>query len=83
MPGLADPEACEAHLRRRAGEAGRVDRNRHAAGGGVDITARIAAQRMQQTWSVPVVVENKTGAALDSTEGNHAKLYQGILAQYT
>lgn len=24
-----------------------------------------------------VVIENKTGAALDSTEGNHAKLWQG------
>lgn len=30
-----------------------------------------------------IVVENKTGAALDSTEGNHAKLWQGVFTQYT
>jgi len=28
-----------------------------------------------------VIVENKTGAALDSTEANHVKKYIGILAQ--
>lgn len=30
-----------------------------------------------------IIVENKSGAALDSTEGNHAKFYQGVLAQST
>ena len=28
-----------------------------------------------------IIVENKSGAALDATEGNHAKFYQGVLAQ--
>lgn len=28
-----------------------------------------------------IMIENKTGAVLDSTEGNHAKLYQGIAAE--
>jgi hypothetical protein len=28
-----------------------------------------------------IVIENKTGAALDSTEGNHAKFYQGAYGQ--
>lgn len=28
-----------------------------------------------------IVVENKTGGTLDSTEGNHDKRYQGVLAQ--
>lgn len=30
-----------------------------------------------------IVVENKTAAALDATEANHNKRYQGILGQYT
>src|SRR6266446_1905019 len=30
-----------------------------------------------------IIVENKTGAALDGTEGNHLKLFQGVYAQYT
>lgn len=30
---------------------------------------------------VVIVAENKTGGTLDSTEGSHAKLYQGVLAQ--
>ncbi len=30
---------------------------------------------------VGIVIENKTGAALDSTENNHAKFYQGVYAQ--
>jgi len=34
---------------------------------------------MPQKWSI--VVLNNCGVALDSTEGNHAKLYQGIQAQ--
>lgn len=34
---------------------------------------------MPAKWGI--VVENQTGAALDSTEGNHAKIYQGILGQ--
>jgi hypothetical protein len=28
-----------------------------------------------------IVLENKTGAALDSTEANHTKIYQGVYAQ--
>jgi hypothetical protein len=28
-----------------------------------------------------IVIENKTGAALDTTEANHLKVYQGVLAQ--
>ncbi len=36
---------------------------------------------LPQKWSI--VVENKTGTAFDTTEGNFAKLYQGILAQGT
>lgn len=28
-----------------------------------------------------IIIENKTGAALDSTEGNHLKIYQGVQAQ--
>lgn len=27
-----------------------------------------------------IIVENKTGGALDATEGNHAKIYQGVYA---
>lgn len=30
-----------------------------------------------------IVVDNETGAALDSTEGNHVKTYQGVYGQYT
>ncbi len=30
-----------------------------------------------------IIVENKTGGTLDSTEGSHLKLYQGVEAQYT
>ncbi len=32
-----------------------------AAGGGVDITARMVAQHLQKVWSNPIVVENKVG----------------------
>lgn len=28
-----------------------------------------------------IIIENQSGAALDNTEGNHKKLYQGIYAQ--
>lgn len=34
---------------------------------------------MPERWGI--VIENKTAAALDSTEGSHAKLYQGVYAQ--
>jgi hypothetical protein len=34
---------------------------------------------LPQKWGIVIV--NRTGAALDSTEGNHAKFYQGLLAQ--
>lgn len=30
-----------------------------------------------------IIIENKSGAALDTTEGNHLKVYQGVEAQYT
>ncbi len=36
---------------------------------------------MPAKWGI--VVQNLTGGTLDSTEGNHAKLYQGIFSQYT
>jgi tripartite-type tricarboxylate transporter receptor subunit TctC len=34
----------------------------YAAGGGTDIVARIVAQKLQEKWSQPVVVENRAGA---------------------
>jgi hypothetical protein len=30
-----------------------------------------------------IIIENKTGGALDATEGNHLKTYQGVYSQYT
>jgi tripartite-type tricarboxylate transporter receptor subunit TctC len=33
------------------------------AGGGVDLSARIAAERLSQLWGQPVTVENKTGGS--------------------
>jgi tripartite-type tricarboxylate transporter receptor subunit TctC len=34
----------------------------YAAGGGADIVARMLAQKLQEKWSQPVVVENRAGA---------------------
>ncbi len=34
----------------------------YAAGGGTDIVARLAAQKLQAKWGTPVVVENRGGA---------------------
>lgn len=34
---------------------------------------------MPDHWGI--IIENQSGAALDNTEGNHKKLYQGVLAQ--
>ena len=34
-----------------------------AAGGGVDMIARIVAEKMSQNWNQPVIVENRIGAA--------------------
>lgn len=36
---------------------------------------------MPARWGIVVV--NNTGATLDSTGGNHAAIWQGVLAQYT
>lgn len=36
---------------------------------------------MPDHWGI--IIENKSGGAFDSTEGNHAKLYQGVMGQYT
>ncbi len=35
----------------------------YAPGGGVDVTARMLADRLQQKWGKPVIVENKVGAS--------------------
>ena len=34
----------------------------YAAGGGTDLVARIVAQKLQEKWGQPVVVENRAGA---------------------
>lgn len=36
---------------------------------------------MPEKWGI--VIENKCGGALDTTEGNHAKLWQGVYGSYT
>lgn len=46
--------------------------------GGFSVAAAFGGV-LPQKWGI--VVENKTGGTLDSTEGNHAKLYQGVFAQ--
>ncbi len=35
---------------------------------------------LPQKWGI--VITNQTGGTLDSTEGNHLKLYQGVYGQY-
>ncbi len=35
----------------------------YAPGGGVDVIARVLAERLQAKWGQPVIVENKTGAS--------------------
>jgi len=37
--------------------------------------------KLPERWKV--VVKNQTGAALDGTESNHSKFYQGVFSQYT
>ena len=36
---------------------------------------------LPQKWAI--IVDNESGAALDATEGNHLKLYQGVYGSYT
>jgi len=36
---------------------------------------------MPSHWGIVVV--NNSGGTLDSTSGNHAAIWQGVLAQYT
>ena len=36
---------------------------------------------LPEKWGI--IIENKTGATLDSTAGNHFAIYQGVEAQYT
>lgn len=36
---------------------------------------------LPEKWGI--IIQNQTGASLDSTEGNHAKLYEGVYSQYT
>jgi hypothetical protein len=49
--------------------------------GGPMSVASAFGGKMPDHWGI--IVENKSGAALDSTEGNHAKQYRGIYGQYT
>ena len=35
----------------------------YAAGGGTDILARLISEKLTSSWGVPVVVENRAGAA--------------------
>ncbi len=35
---------------------------------------------MPAFWGI--VIENKSGGALDGTEANHKKLWQGVLSQF-
>lgn len=35
--------------------------------------------KLPEKWKI--VIKNDSGSALDSTEGNHVKFYQGVLAQ--
>jgi len=37
--------------------------------------------KLPERWKL--VVKNQTGAALDATEGDHSKFYQGVFGQYT
>ncbi len=58
------------------------------AGGGVDILSRAIAQKLQETWTVPVVVENKPGASAligtdfvaKSTDGHTLLMGYSVLA---
>src|SRR5215218_607322 len=52
------------------------------AGSGVDITARLVADRLSRKWNVPVVVENRPGgdamvgiAAFISANDDHTLLF--------
>src|SRR5512144_433860 len=58
------------------------------AGGGVDILSRAIAQKLQDAWNVPVVVENKPGASAligtdfvaKSTDGHTLLMGYSVLA---
>lgn len=49
--------------------------------GGPFSVANAFGGKLPDHWGI--IVANNTGSALDSTEGNHAKTYQGVEHQYT
>lgn len=62
---------------------GRIDATANATtylGGPWSVAAAFGGS-LPQKWSI--VVDNETGAALDATEANHTKQYQGVYGTYT
>jgi hypothetical protein len=49
--------------------------------GGPFSVAQAFGGSLPDHWGI--IVENQSGGALDSTEGNHTKTYQGVYGQYT
>lgn len=49
--------------------------------GGPFSVAQAFGGTLPQKWGI--IVENQSGAALDATEGNHTKTYQGAYSAYT
>ena len=61
--GLVAVLAAAASIRAQDFPAGRITVVvAFSAGGPVDVVARVLADRLAQRWSVPVTVENRTGA---------------------